>query len=188
MSVARGRSARETAASKRGFDDLCKMMKMPSEEDDEGPRLSKKDRMLKAANKMNETSARLEGSCFIILDKCIEILKDGDASDNKRRQMVSTLNKFIKPLLKNAATQLNNAAGDVAPMAATAKVHSQMETDRKKAARRDVGKAGKKNDQVALQARLIGYYLEEKPIAKSPSTDDATSQRKKKPRMAKVRL
>ena len=180
----------ERDAFRQGFVDLCKDMGVSPDgngADEATARTStRRDRMLHATNRMNATSSRLDNAAAV-LQECILILKDRQVGMTKREQMASMLHNLILPLCERAATCLSKAALDVAPIAGTSDNHSQMETDRKKAARREMEQHPNKKmkKEIAIDAELISEYLrdEEKQAAASKPnniTPRSKSKRKRK--------
>ena len=110
------------------------------------------------------------------IEKCIDVLKDCDASQNKRNIAASTMRKYCIPLIAKAVKSLNMSASELAPEGMMAReAHRKRECAEKRRV-----KALKLRD-ASPELYMISQYVE-----KDSRDCDTQPPRTKKQRTAKV--
>ena len=149
----------------------------------EKPIVTKLDKSLLDSINLYQTASRLE-DVNILLQYCITLLMDTDASSAQKNQTANNIQKLIVPLNGRAVELLGNAAKSVAPMAGCRDVHMKWEVERKQSAQKEIIKWNKKAKKVTIEMKLIGKLLNHN--SPSSTADDLITLRKKKLRMATV--
>ncbi|EJK63013.1 hypothetical protein THAOC_16354 [Thalassiosira oceanica] len=110
------------------------------------------------------------------IEKCIDVLKDRDASQNQRNIAASTMRKYCIPLIAKAVKSLNMSASELAPEGMMVK---EAHRKRESAEKRRVKTLNLRDESPELY--MISRYVE-----KDTRDRHAQPPRKKKPRIAKV--